>query len=103
MGLFNIKDKSELRLHAERVGIGILQVNDELRKWPSSQPMVRGLCRAISNEMLQMYVIADKLSSYDKLTMSLSFNGQMILYNEFIREVEKFRAMLLNHYQIQLF
>lgn len=103
MGFFNFREKAELQMHAERVGVGLLQINDELRRWPASQPTVRGLCIAISNEMLKMYAIADKLSSNDKYSITLSYNGQMILYSSFVKEIENFRQMLQNHYGIQLF
>lgn len=103
MGLFKFREKAELQMHAERFGVGLLQINDELRQWPTSQPTVRGLCIAISNEMLKMYAIADKLSSSDKLTISLSYNGQMILYSSFLKEIEIFKRMLVNNYGIQLF
>ena len=41
MGLFKFREKAELQMHAERVGVGLLQINDELRQWPTSQPTVR--------------------------------------------------------------
>lgn len=103
MGFFNFKDKNEVVLHAERVGVGLRQINEELRKNQSATPLVRGLCSAISDEMQKMYATADKLSANDKLTLSLSYNGKMILYNDFIREIEYFRRMLLNNYGVQLF
>ena len=65
--------------------------------------MVKGLCKAVSDEMQKMYSTADKLSVNDKLTLSLFYNGQMILYNDFIREIEYFRKMLLTNYDVQLF
>ncbi len=79
------------------------QINEELRKGPSAMPNVRGLCHAVSDEMQKMYAAADKLAAYDKLTFSLSYNGKMILYNDFIHEIEYFRKMLLNNYGVQLF
>jgi len=103
MGLFNFRYKEEARLHAERIGVGLMQINEELRKGPSAMPIVRGLCSAVSREMLEMYAAADRLSTNDKLTFSLFYNGNMILYNDFIREIEYFRNLLKNNYGVQLF
>ena len=95
MGFFNFNKTIQLRVHAERVGIGLCQINNELRKHQSATPLIEGLCIAVSDEMQKMYTIADQLSTDDRFTISLSYNGKMILYNDLMREIEFIRNMLL--------
>ena len=103
MGFLSFREKSETRMYAERVGVGLTQINDELRKGRSAISDVRGLCYAVSRDMQKMYAASDKLSANDKLTLSLLYNGTPILYNDFLKEIEFFRKMLLINYSIQLF
>lgn len=103
MGFFSFKDKADVYKYAERVSVGIRQINDELRGWPATQPTVRGLCHAVSEEMQNMYRVADKLTQKDRSTLSVLHNGHMVLYNDFIRELESFRQILKQQYQINLF
>lgn len=104
MGLLDFGDRAMIQTHAYRVGVGMLQVRDELAKSSLNLPLIKGLARATHEEMKKMMTLANSLSLSSRSSLKVDYNGSKINYDVFITSViVKFQSDLKSKTQIDFY
>ena len=104
MGLFDFGDKAMIQTHAYRVGVGMLQVRDELNKSPLDKQEIGGLAWAVCAEMKKMMTLANTLSPSSRSSLKVDYNGSKIDYDTFITSIiVKFQSDLMMKTQIDFY
>jgi hypothetical protein len=89
MGLFDFGDKAVIQEKALRISIGISQIEDEIRKSPTSATgELRGLAWAIKEEKEKMMQIANKLLPAARASIMVKYKGQTIHLYHFLEEIQ---------------
>lgn len=104
MGLLDFGDRAMIQTLALRVGIGMLQMRDEMNKSPLNLPQIRGLAYAVCEEMKKMMNIANSLSQTSRNSLKIEYKGSKIFYDEFITTIiMKFQSDLMMKTQIDFY
>lgn len=88
MGLFDFGDRATIQTLAYRIGVGVVQMESELRNSPrEATPMLRGLAHSIAKEMHKTTILVHSLSKSSQDSLKVDFKNRKILFWAFYTEI----------------
>ena len=88
MGLFDFGDRAVVQNLAYRVGVGIQQIEDEIRKSPmNATPLLRGLAFTVREERIKMMQLYYDLQESTRNSLVIEFKGRKIPFWDFFTEL----------------
>lgn len=95
MGLFNrltdFGDREQVRAHAQRISIGIQQIENE-----RSIQTIKGLSIAVRQEVQSMVMFASKLSQESINCLDVTINGRKMPFARFMSELTHKSVEIVN-------
>jgi hypothetical protein len=88
MGLFDFGDRATIQTLAYRIGVGVEQMESELRNSPNeATPMLRGLAHTIAEEIYKTTILVHSLSKSSQDSLKVDFKKRKINFWTFFTEL----------------